>query len=135
MKGKQWENPDVRRQQLYEEAYNFFALLPVGSHVFAEEPLALKNGKTTRLLGLAAGAIWAAHLRFSMFWYWVDVATWKSKTVGNGNATKDEVQAFVRAHDIDYPEEDLFDAHCLMVYGERQLAIQGFTISKTFPIG
>lgn len=130
LKGKAWENPDGRRQKLYSDAEAFFALLPAGSHIFCEEPLALKNGKTTRVLCLAAGAIWTAHLCFDLFWYWVDVASWKKQVVGNGNSDKAMIAQFVREQGHEYPEEDLFDAHCVRMYGEQQLSEQGMRILK-----
>lgn len=74
--------PDERRIALTRRAESLFESLPDGSTVFCEEPLALQNGKTTRLLGLAAGAIWAAHLRCDLTWVWVDAASWKSKKDG-----------------------------------------------------
>lgn len=103
-------------------------------HVFCEEPLALKNGKTTRLLGLAAGAIWAAHMEFNIWWHWVDVVSWKKEVVGRGNASKDDIREFCLGNPAfkkdtrDGPwaggcdsEPDLYDAWCLKVYGVRWL--------------
>jgi hypothetical protein len=122
---------DERRQILFTTARQFFRSLPEGgAFVFCEEPLALQNGKTTRLLGLAAGAIWAAHLDFDVTWFWVDVASWKKDVVGKGNASKEQIRAFCLANPAFqhepvhvYEEQpDLYDAWCLKVYGVRQLA-------------
>ncbi len=123
-------NPDVRRSALYYGAVNEFDHC-VGIaqrrgaelHIFCEEPLALKNGKTTRLLSLAAGAIWAAHLGFSVFWHWVDVATWKKTVIGNGNASKEMIREFLIEHH-GAPEdwdEDHYDALALALYGREYL--------------
>ena len=124
------EMPEVRR---LEACLNFDAFLdevPAKAHLFAEEPLILqKNGKTTRLLALMAGALWARTLRRDLFWHWVDVAHWKREIVGNGNASKEQVAEWVRhvVTNMEPPDRlptyeafpDLFDAHCLAVYGRR----------------
>jgi hypothetical protein len=130
-------SPDERRAQLFRAARDLFATLPDGAHVFCEEPLALKNGATTRWLGLAAGAIWAAHVDFNFYWYWINVSTWK-KELGLGANTKKE---FVRpaieempsfSHEnreefLAYP--DLYDAWAIRVTGFRLLARSKPTIS------
>lgn len=135
---------EERRVQTYRESKELFLDLLIGtttreSHVFCEEPLALKNGKTTRLLGLAAGAIWAAHVevcvtnRVDSYWHWVDVASWKKRIVGNGNASKEMIADFVvnsplfinfldrrrKPHDVWTHEKvpDLYDAWCVLQYG------------------
>lgn len=114
-------NPDVRRITLFFSTRRFLRDLPDGSHVFCEEPLALKNGKTTRLLGLAAGAIWAASLERDLYWHWVDVASWKKAIVGHGNATKEQVRAWaVERHGAtvaNVPVPDVYDALAVAHYG------------------
>lgn len=112
-------NVDRRRLELYTAARNYFKTLPPGTTIFAEEPLALaKNGKTTRLLGLAAGAIWAAYVDLDLEWHWVDVAHWKKVVVGNGNASKEMIKDHVmESYRVVYPQADYYDAHCLMIYG------------------
>jgi hypothetical protein len=59
---------DTRRIQICQEAWLFFASLPERSWIFAEEPLALQNGKTTRVLCLAAGALWAQTMGSGRGW-------------------------------------------------------------------
>lgn len=120
-------SPDERRIALFRAAKQCFVDLPPKTLITCEEPLALKNGKTTRLLGLAAGAIWAAHLECDVFWLWTDVSQWRRATVGNGNATKaqtrlwvEEQPAFADEHLEDfltYP--DLWDAWAIRQYGEQ----------------
>lgn len=81
---------DLRRQQIFDYAHGMAAWVPSGTHVYCEEPLALQNGATTRLLGLAAGAVWAAfHVNPVCHWHWVDVAAWKKLVLGRGNPPKD----------------------------------------------
>lgn len=114
-------NPDVRRHELYEGTRNYLRkaseAAPTKLHIFCEEPLALQNGKTTRLLGLVAGAIWASHLDFDCYWYWVNVSTWKRDVVGSGNAKKEQVQEWVQQQGYNFTEEDYFDAFCIREYG------------------
>lgn len=115
-------DPDDRRRMLHENALAAFGSLPAGCHVFCEEPLALKNGKTTRVLGLAAGAIWAAHLEFDLFWHWVDVSSWKKAICGNGNLKKDLVVAVLQdRHGLSFDEPDFYDAWALREYGRGAL--------------
>lgn len=121
-------NPDVRRHQLVfgmkaaiEEILSQTDDQEV--HIFCEEPLSLRNGKTTRLLGLAAGAIWAAHLDWDVFWHWVDVAAWKKEVIGKGNATKEDIRQWSLANGghEDW-DEDHHDAWAISHYGARMLA-------------
>lgn len=121
-------NPDVRRASLYDAASGYFSKLPNGTHVFCEEPLALRNGKTTRLLCLAAGAVWAAHLSFDLYWHWVDVATWKKEAVGNGNADKPTVKEWCEKMGYFSDVEDLNDAFAINRYGAKALAKAGIGV-------
>lgn len=114
-------NPDVRRAALYYGSVEVCKLLTVlGSdvHIFCEEPISLRNGKTNRLLALAAGAIWAGHLEFDVYWHWVNISTWKKKIVGKGNATKDEVKSWslIQGGESNW-DEDMHDAWAICQYG------------------
>ena len=122
-------SPDERRMELLRAARSFFKKIPDGAHVFCEEPLALQNGNTTRLLGLAAGAIWAAHLDYNFYWHWMNVSTWKQE-LGLGRNTKKEfvrpaieaIPAFKyedREKFLTYP--DLYDAWAIRMTGARLL--------------
>lgn len=103
--------------------------------IYCEEPLALQNGKTTRQLSLAAGALWdVAHelldeAQIQMTWHWVDVSHWKRVVVGNGNADKDAIREYVIATFDDVPvdewdeEPDLYDSRCLLQYGLHAQAL------------
>lgn len=121
-------NPDVRRHTLYDGVRSYFEELEhkvvMGSfHIFCEEPLALQNGKTTRLLSLAAGAVWAAHLEFDCYWHWTNVAAWKRRVIGNGNATKQQIQEAVKAMGYDFEDEDWFDAFAIRLDGVNSLKL------------
>lgn len=129
---------DVRRIEAFREAQAFFDALPKGAHVFAEEPLIMaKNGKTTRLLSLMAGAIWASHVDCYLYWHWVDVAHWKKEIIGKGNVNKAQIAEWVKSTASEWLDgeermevygayPDLFDAHCLAVYGN--LTVPGLRV-------
>lgn len=116
---------DGKRLALYHGAIEAFALLPEETLLVCEESLALQNGKTTRVLGNAVGAIWAAHVNYNIFWAWVNVSTWKKDVIGKGNADKDQVKAWVMENmGLEFPESepDFYDAACICRYGELELA-------------
>jgi Holliday junction resolvasome RuvABC endonuclease subunit len=143
---------EIRRSISFRMARRFFkdALKEAEIvHVFCEEPLALQNGKTTRILGLAAGAIWSAFAAevtsHDAYWHWVDVSSWKKDVVGKGNASKDDIAAFCQNNpawkafsfsriwpedeenamlysDIFEINKNLYDAWCIKTYGVRAVA-------------
>lgn len=125
--GSKEKDPDDRRQELYENAKYTFSILPRGTVICCEEPIALKNGKTTRLLSLAAGAIWAAHLQFDVFWTWVDIAQWKRSVVGHGGADKDAIAMWVLMNMgkgwVEKDDADFYDAAAICRYGELKLGV------------
>ena len=105
--------------------------------IYCEEPLALQNPSTTRVLSLAAGALFNAAFATADYgqmagvghplsWTWIDVAHWKRVVVGNGNADKDAIRAHVleqiEPEEIFEQEVDLYDAWCLRDYGARALS-------------
>lgn len=122
-------SPDERRIQLFRAARKLFETLPDGAHVWIEEPLSLQNGATTRLLGLAAGAIWAAGIDYDLYLNWINVSTWKKELGLGGNTKKEFVRPAIEAlpsfkHEdremfLRYP--DLYDAFAIRVTGVRLL--------------
>lgn len=119
------DNADIRRGELYRSCCEYFAVLELispGCQVFCEEPLALRNGKTTRVLCLAVGAIWTAHLEFNLMWHWVDVAHWKKQICGSGSASKTKVQEWSRKNGgLKKWDEDHHDANAIGVSGATDL--------------
>lgn len=84
---------EIARVELFRSARHLFAGLHPGTYVFCEEPLALsKNPQTTRLLCLAAGAIWSAFIQSNAdaTWVWTNPATWKKDVLGRGAPPRGE---------------------------------------------
>lgn len=118
--GVKWKNPDLRRWRLcvdFEEALNELGEIVI----YAEEPLSLQNGKTTRLLTLAAGSLWATAVRLGIEWHWVDVAHWKKEVVGKGSATKEMIAEWAVQNGAEEEwEQDFYDAFAIMTLGVRK---------------
>lgn len=127
-----------RRRLVYVTARRFFETIPAGARVFVEEPLVLtKNINTTRLLVMMGGVIEAAFMqaRPDAYFFWVDVSTWRKEVLaparGSAPRNKDGWKAlaklYVSMYFDDYPsweqtfeqEPDLYDAACIMAYGEQ----------------
>lgn len=56
----------------------------------------------------------------------VNVQTWKKEVIGSGNATKDDVRAYIDGSNNGYAaqcgaDQDLYDASCIGIYGRRIL--------------
>jgi hypothetical protein len=98
-------------------------------HLFVEHPLALTNPKTNIALGLAAGGLWGQHLRYDVFWWWVQIASWQ-KMVGvkSGIDKTPVIKAKSRAYAIEHLgladdlDEDHYDAANIGLWGERELS-------------
>jgi Holliday junction resolvasome RuvABC endonuclease subunit len=112
-----------RGQELRLLALQFQSIFCVRDTVaFIEEPLMAgpRNIRTALHLAQVAGA-----LMTTVPSYFVPVTTWKKEIVGKGNAKKEEVAEFLRTHqDFIHVREsqDLIDATCIRLYGERQMA-------------
>lgn len=133
------ESLDKKRKELARTFGGWLARTALTSgdpiHIYCEEPLALQNPATTRVLSLAAGALFdearvvAEMLGHEVTWVWIDVAHWKRVVVGNGNADKDKIADHVVAiadlskidASVFVAEEDLYDAWCLCEYGKRAM--------------
>ena len=120
--GVKWKNADARRWQLCLD----FEVALVGLDnivIYAEEPLSLQNGKTTRVLTLAAGALWATAAKYGIEWHWVDVAHWKKEIVGKGSADKKMIAEWAISDGADEGwEQDFYDAYAIMRLGVKKNA-------------
>lgn len=127
------DDHDLARAELFESAREVFSELNP-AHVFCEAPLALQNGKTTRLLCMAAAAVWCGFVASEVngLWYWVDPATWKKDVLGGAPPRGMKHKPWIRQRVLEmWPERigtaallaafdrepDYFDAWCLLQYG------------------
>ncbi len=130
---------DMARVDLFKYSRDFFRYVPFGSSVFCEEPLALaKNPQTTRLLCMAASAVWCGLVAIERdaTWFWTNPATWKKAVLGKGAPPKGQKhkpwiedtllgdERFLEWLSKDKRDRgqfalnpDLYDAWCLMTYG------------------
>lgn len=127
---------DAKRQSLFAAFDSFLGAAVLVSqsrqeplHVFFEHPLALANGKTTLALGMAAGALWAAHLGHDLWWHWVEVSSWAAMVgVSLGKDNTAERKAKSRAYAVEHLalppdlDEDHYDAANNGLWGRAELA-------------
>jgi Holliday junction resolvasome RuvABC endonuclease subunit len=145
------DSKNRQRNELTRTFEDWFFRLIVGEQfvsMYCEEPLALQNGQTTRLLSLAAGALYdRAHhvadaLNVNLTWHWIDVAYWKRVVIGNGNADKKAIADHVtieilqrdpRIREADkllYEDEpDLYDARAILQLGLQHLSSGSFPVT------
>lgn len=137
------KDADERRPAIFAEAVSFFAALPRATAVFVEEPLVLpKNIDTTRKLIAAAAVLEAAfwQAKPDATWFWVPLSTWRRVVLGKGSGTRVEMDSLAQTAvtriwyrelhvsvwnqmEAVYDQEpDLYDAHCIMLYGMNALA-------------
>ena len=118
-------DPRERRAFAFSNALSLFASLPDGSAVFIEEPIVLlKNIVTTRQLVMMAGVIECAFFTANpdATVFWVNISTWKKATIGNGNASKEQIRRHYIDRGVEYDVQDFYDARAIMEYGARQVA-------------
>lgn len=128
------DDHDLARAEVFERSRGLFGDLSP-AHVFCEAPLALQNGKTTRLLCMAAAAVWCGFVASEVdaLWYWVDPSTWKRDVLGGAPPRGVKHKPWIRQRCLElWPnvmvpglvsafdlEPDLFDAYCLLRYGQQ----------------
>lgn len=100
--------------------------------LYCEEPVVAgaRNLRSTILVAETVGMILALNARVNM----VPVSSWKKGTVGNGNATKDQVTEWLKREHSGYASycrdtqqresQDLRDAAAIYIYG-RGLEVSG----------
>lgn len=129
-----YKNPDVRRLELAKTFCAYLQTVELQAdgevfHIFAEEPLALTSGSTTRLLGLAAGALWSQYIDRHAYWHWVDVGSWQAMVGVKSSMRTPERKELAKAYTLAHIgpgvyedwDEDHFDAYCVKEYGKRWL--------------
>jgi len=90
--------------------------------VFIEEPIFIQNPKTSILIAYIVGYIISFYLLRNICISLINNKKWKQEIVGNGSASKDEIQEFVHHKwGIDPKTEHVADATCIAEYGRRLL--------------
>jgi Holliday junction resolvasome RuvABC endonuclease subunit len=98
-------------------------------HIFIEEPVVGRGGAyTTIRQAKANGAMLAGARSGGAHVEGVNNSTWKKSVCGKGNAGKPEIKNWVRDHwpyayDLCRGDQDLLDAACILLYGEKRLEL------------
>jgi Holliday junction resolvasome RuvABC endonuclease subunit len=125
-----WQNADARREELCRQFHVYLKELvrtedgdPAKVAICCEYPLSLKNPQTNVMLSLAAGALWDVGRSWGVTWLWVEISKWKKIVVGNGNADKKRVQAYVALnYRVELAEDDnVADATCICECGVKAI--------------
>ena len=122
---------DSELKEIYIKVSEYFS--GTTAPFFIEEPVVAGARNIRVSLGIAqtAGAVAVA---FRGAAYFVPVSTWKSRTVGKGNATKDQVKEWLSKEYVSYSvacegtnsPQDYADAACVAIYGNQMLGIDRF---------
>jgi hypothetical protein len=110
----------------FEEAFLFFSRLSRSNpRVYMEAPLVGRSAYSTIVQAQVGGAVMAAACRSGTYLKMVNVNSWKKKVVGKGNATKEDVSAWLKdnwkmAYTLCSGDQDLIDASALNRYGHRR---------------
>jgi len=129
-----------RAWELYNcvEDLHLVPIWPAVSYFFIEEPLVGRGVRSSLQLAQMAGAlIYSLGQRnLGAFTELVPVSRWKGRTVGKGNASKEDVKDWLKSTHPGYAaacgdSQDLIDATCIALYGaeivaqSRSLTLQG----------
>lgn len=116
-------HPTLRGQELLDlsKAAALLAQSQQWEYAFIEEPLVGRSVKASASLSETAGAILAYLTQIGVRTEYVNVKTWKSRIIGNGNASKTQIEEHVKRAYPRYAEvcddQDQFDAACIGLFG------------------
>lgn len=97
-------------------------------YAFIESPIVGRGGvKTTMVQAYTSGAIQAVLYELRIPTQTANVSSWKKHVVGKGNATKDDVAAWLRLRRpalfaASSGVQDIIDAACIAIYGQQVLS-------------
>lgn len=123
-------HPAHRGMELYALANYTAAACVNADMVYIEEPLVGRGVKASMALSQVAGTLMAKLAGEQIPCDLVNVKTWKSKVVGNGNADKKAIEMWLKENHPKYAahcgDQDQFDAACIALFG-RQILTAGST--------
>ena len=98
-------------------------ILRVADFVFVEEPLVGRGVRASLQIAHTAGAVLSC-LKDDIYSDFVAVKSWKKDTVGNGNASKEQVAMWLKSSHPSYHQQcagnqDRVDAVCIGLHGVR----------------
>jgi len=99
------------------------ALTRQPDYVYIEEPIYAGSFTATMALGMMIGGLIVVLNDLGIPYSLVGNSTWKKQLIGRGNATKDEVQVWVRARFPEVPEglrQDVYDAIAIAEWGRQR---------------
>lgn len=130
-----WDHADhgARALQAWRAGRNFCKTVVCGEphYAFIEAPfIHAKNARSMLPLAYVNGTVQASLLSMESSVELIANNSWKAPVVGNGNANKEKIAAWFKAH---YPEasrafdgdQDLTDAACVLLYGAQTLGEKG----------
>jgi len=90
--------------------------------VFIEEPIFIQNPRTSLVIAYIVGYLCSFYLMRNISVSLVNNKKWKQEVVGNGAASKKDIQEFVNLKwGINSETEHVADATCIAEYGRRLL--------------
>lgn len=123
---KQDRNRVIREMARWVENHSHWI---AGRPVFVEAPVlaGARNIQSTIKVAQTTGAVLAGLDNVRE----VAISSWKKRTVGNGNANKEQVRLWL---DVTHPEiahmcggnQDLYDAACIALYGQSVLQVEAY---------
>ena len=123
-----------RSTELRRMRDEFEQAMSLDSHnvIFVEEPVVgrTRNLRTTILIAETVGMV----LSYSRFVYLAPVASWKVKTVGRGDANKEDVRFWLKTHHETYhrlceDDGDLVDAAAICLYGQQVMDLSRSSVT------
>lgn len=119
-------HPTARGQELAQLMAMTMHAIGQSERVFIEEPLVGRGVKASMEISQVAGALMSMCAEQGIITHLVNVKTWKSAIVGNGNAGKPDVRMWLQSEHSHYAErcgedQDCIDATCVALYGVHVL--------------
>mgnify|MGYP001566114880 CR=1 FL=1 len=91
--------------------------------IYIEQAVYVQNVKATLMIDAVVNLVRFVCIDKAIPYQIVDNTVWKKDVLGNGKASKEQITEFVRARESrSFEIQDLCDAYCLSLFGQRRLA-------------